>query len=44
MFEHSEWFQPYVAGSYAFRYLGQDLTRPEVEDRIEELLDLERIA
>jgi hypothetical protein len=44
MFEHSEWFKPYVAGSYAFRYLGQGLTRPEVEARLVELLALERVV
>jgi len=44
MFEHSEWFKPYVAGSYAFRYLDQDLSRPEVEARLVELLALERVV
>jgi len=36
--EHSAWFRPYVAGFYAFTVLGEDLTRPEVEGRIDELL------
>jgi hypothetical protein len=36
--EHSEWFKPYVAGYYAFAVLGLELTRPEVEARMEELL------
>lgn len=35
---HSEWFQPYVAGFYAWKYRGEDLTRPEVEARLPELL------
>ena len=35
---HSEWFRPYVAGFYAFALLGEDLSRPEVEARLEELL------
>jgi hypothetical protein len=42
--EHSEWFKPYVAGWYAHAYLGEDLTRAETEARLEELLDLERVA
>jgi len=42
--EHSEWFRPYVAGYYADVYLGEELTRGEVDDRLEELLALERMA
>ena len=38
MFEHSDWFKPYVAGYYARTVLGEDLTREEVEARLEELL------
>lgn len=38
---HSYWFRPYVAGYYAWVYLGEDLTRPQVEARLEELLALE---
>lgn len=44
MTEHSEWFRPYVAGFYAKKYLGLDLSRDEVEARLDELLDLERRA
>lgn len=44
VWEHSEWFKLYVAGYYAYRYLGLDLTRAEVEARLPELLDLERAA
>ena len=39
--EHSEWFRPYVAGFYAWKYLGEDLTRAEVEERLDELLRVE---
>lgn len=38
MLPHSDWFRPYVAGYYAFTLLGEDLTREEVEARLEELL------
>jgi hypothetical protein len=30
LWEHSEWFKPYVAGYYAFAYAGLELTREEV--------------
>lgn len=39
--EHSAWFKPYVAGYYAWTFLGEDLTREQVEARLDELLDLE---
>jgi hypothetical protein len=42
--EHTDWFKPYVAGFYAFSYLGEDLTREQVAERLEELLALERAA
>lgn len=42
--EHSEWFKPYAAGWYAHVYLGEDLTREETLERLDELLALERIA
>lgn len=42
--EHSEWFKPYAAGYYAATYLGEDLTREEAKARLDELLDLERVA
>ena len=41
--KHSEWFQPYVAGYYAWVYLGEDLTREETMARRDELLALERM-
>jgi hypothetical protein len=40
--EHSRWFKPYVAGFYAKIYLNLELSREEVEDRLNELLELER--
>ena len=44
MTEHSEWIRPYIAGWYAFRYLGVELSREECECRLDELLQLERAA
>lgn len=44
MFEHSNWIKPYVAGFYARKYLGEILTREQVAARLDELLDLERVA
>ena len=43
MFEHSEWFKPFVAGWYARRYLGQNLSRDEVMQCLDDLLSLERV-
>jgi 5-methylcytosine-specific restriction endonuclease McrA len=40
--EHSEWAKPYVAGFYAFKYEGKQLTRAEVMERLDELLAYER--
>ena len=40
LLEHSEWFRPYVAGYYARTILGEDLSREEVEARMDELLAL----
>ena len=40
--EHSEWFKPHAAGWYASAYLGEELAREEVLERLEELLALER--
>lgn len=42
MAEHSDWFKPYVAGWYALRYLGEELSRDEVIERLPELLAVER--
>lgn len=35
---HSEWFRPYVAGYYAWKHCKHELTRDEVEARMDELL------
>lgn len=40
--EHSPWFRWHAAGYYAWVYLGERLTRAEIEPRIDELLALER--
>jgi hypothetical protein len=42
--EHSAWFRPYVAGYYAWVYLGEDISREEAVARMGELLALERAA
>lgn len=42
MQEHTPWFRPYVAAFYAWKYLGEELTREETEARLDELLALER--
>jgi len=38
---HSAWIKPYIAGFYAWKYLNENLTRTEVESRLDELLALE---
>lgn len=38
---HSEWFRPYVAGYYAWTYLGEEVSRVEALGRLDELLALE---
>lgn len=42
--EHSEWFRPYVAGFYAWKYEGKEITRGEAMADISRLLSLERLA
>ena len=44
MFEHSEWLKPYVAGFYAWKYEGKQLSREQVMARLVELLAYERRA
>ncbi|MBX3736701.1 MAG: HNH endonuclease [Candidatus Didemnitutus sp.] len=44
MLEHSEWFKPYVAAFYAFKYEGRDITREEAVADLERLLAYERVA
>jgi hypothetical protein len=39
--EHTPWFRPYAAGYYASVYLGEELTRDETLERLDELLALE---
>ena len=41
LLEHSEWIKPYVAGFYAKKYRGWDLSRAQVEEQFEYLLLLE---
>lgn len=41
--EHSDWFKPYVAGFYVWKYQGRELTREQVEADLESLLRLERL-
>jgi len=40
-YEHSAWFKPYAAGFYAWKYEGKDLSREEVEARMDDLLSWE---
>lgn len=42
--EHSGWFRPYVAGFYAKKYEGREITRQEADSRIVELLAYEQLA
>ena len=41
-FEHKDYFKPYAAAFYGWKYLGEDLTREETMARLDELLALER--
>lgn len=38
---HSEWIKPYVAGFYANKYEGKNITRKEATERMDELLAYE---
>ena len=40
-YEHSEWFKPYAAGFYAWKYEGVDLSREQTLERLDELLAYE---
>jgi len=40
-FEHSEWLKPYVAGFYAHKYEGLQITREQAKERLDELLAYE---
>lgn len=44
MFEHSEWLKPYVAGFYAAKYEGRNITREQAVGEMERLLAWEKIA
>lgn len=44
IFEHSEWIKPYVAGFYAKKYLGEEITREQAVADLDRLLALERLA
>lgn len=44
MFEHSEWFKPFAAGFYAWKYEHRQITREEAVQRMDELLAYERRA
>jgi hypothetical protein len=39
--EHSDWMKPYVAGFYAHKYEGRNITRAEAMSRMGELLSYE---
>lgn len=41
LYGHTEWCQIYAAGFYAKKYLGELITRPEAETRLDKLLSLE---
>lgn len=43
-FEHSDWLKPYVAGFYAHRYEGREISRGEAMERLDELLAYERLS
>lgn len=38
---HSDWLKPYVAGFYANKYEGRNITRDEAVARMDELLSYE---
>lgn len=40
-FEHSAWAKPYIAGFYAKKYEGRNITRDEAMGRLDELLAYE---
>ena len=40
--EHSEWIKPYVAGFYAHKYEGSNISRDEAVRRQKELLSYEQ--
>jgi hypothetical protein len=43
MLEHSDWFKPYVAAFYAWKYEGRDITREQAGAEMVRLLAHERL-
>lgn len=39
--EHSEWAKPFIAGFYARKYEGRDITKEEAMERLDDLLAYE---
>lgn len=44
MLEHSDWFKPYVAGFYAKKYEGRDITREQAMAELDRLLAYEKLT
>lgn len=44
MLPHSDWFKPYVGGYFAWKYLGLDVSRAEVDANLEWYAGIERRA
>jgi hypothetical protein len=42
--DHTPWFQPHAAGWYAVKFNGEELTREQTMERLDELLALGRVA
>ena len=42
--EHADWLKPYVAGFYAWKYEGNQITMEEAVKRMDELLKHEQMA
>lgn len=43
LYEHSDWFKPYVGGYFAWFYLGLDLSREQVEAKLDYYASLQRL-
>lgn len=41
--EHTDWLKLYAAGFYAWKYLGEEITKADAVARMDELLALERL-
>lgn len=44
IFEHSEWFKPYAAAWYAYKYLDEIISLDKARERMDDLLALERLV